>query len=200
MRRIETGITEGVSPPVQAVRRTAGTAGKHAGFTLIETALVTVIVGTAVLAIVSAQQAFHQQNNISQRMGTALLLANEIREMTLGLPQHDPISGTATWGPEGNELTLANFDDLDDFDGDEGTGMTFSPPVNALRLEIPNMEGWSQVVTVENVDPAFISAGTPAPDNTTEVVRFTCRVLFQGPNDTGGSEITRMTWVKAGGP
>ena len=59
---------------------------RDAGFTLIEAALTTVIIGTGVLAIVGAQQAYHQKNAWAQRTGTAMLLANEIREMTMPLP------------------------------------------------------------------------------------------------------------------
>lgn len=167
------------------------------GFTLIETALVTVIVGVGVLAIVQAQQAYHQQNNYSQHIGTALLLANEIRELTLSMPQHDPIGGPNNWGPETGETSIATYDDLDDFDG-AGTGVTFDPPIDAQRQAVPNMTGWSQVVTVENVLPNDLS-GAAAPDLSTDTVRMTCRVLYQSPIDQAPSEITRLTWVRAGG-
>lgn len=167
------------------------------GFTLIETALVTVIVGVGVLAIVQAQQAYHQQNNYSQHIGTALLLANEIRELTLSMPQHDPIDGPNNWGPETGEGAVAAYDDLDDFDGN-GTGTTFDPPIDAQRQTVPNMTGWSQVVTVENVLPNDLS-GTAAPDLSTDTVRMTCRVLYQSPIDQAPSEITRLTWIRAGG-
>ena len=159
--------------------------------------LVTVIVGVGVLAIVAAQQAYHQQNGYAQHMGSALLLANEIRELTLSLPQHDPIGGTAVWGPEANEPTLASYDDLDDFDGSMGTGLTISPPIDALRQVLPDMQQWTQKVTVENVLPTFIS-GPAVPDNSTDVVRITCQILYQGPNDAEPTEITRLSWIRAG--
>ena len=75
-------------------KATARPRSRH-GFTLIETALATVIVGTGVLAIVSAQQAFHIKNNWSTHASTATLLGNEIREMTMSLPRHDPVNGLA---------------------------------------------------------------------------------------------------------
>ena len=76
----------------------------------MEAALTTVIVGTGVLAIVSAQQAYHQKNDWAQRTATGLLLANELRELTLTLPQHDPFTGVDNLGPEGNESGLSDFD------------------------------------------------------------------------------------------
>ena len=168
------------------------------GFTLIEAALVTVIVGVGVLSIVQAEQAYHQQNDIAGRMGTALLLANEIRELTMGLPQRDPIGGASHWGPESGELTVADYDDLDDFDGSQGTGTTISPPINALRQPLTNMTGWSQVVTVENVLDGNVSSSTAAPDGSTSVMRITCRVLYQQPGKPVATEITRLTWLRSG--
>jgi len=170
---------------------------KSSGFTLIETALVIVIVGVGVLAIMQAEQAFHQHNDFSQRVGTALLLANEIRELTLNFPQSDPITAQTNWGPETNEPNVLQYDDLDDFDGPGGVGLTFSPPIDALRREIPNMTPWSQVITVENVLENFVN-GSAAPDHSTDVLRITCRVLYQGPTMNQPMEITRQTWLSAG--
>jgi hypothetical protein len=167
------------------------------GFTLIETALAIVIVSTGVLAIVAAQQAYHQHNTWSLRVGTALMLANEIREITMTLPRFDPISGDDFWGPEANEAAVGDFDDMDDFDGDAGEGITFNPPIDASRQVIPGMEQWTQIVVVENVLDNLIS-GAAAPDHSTGIMRVTCRVLYQGPRDPAPVEITRLTWVRAG--
>ena len=68
---------------------------RHHGFTLIETALATVIVGVGVLAMVSAQSAFHQKNAWAMHTSIATHLGGEIREMTWNLPQHDPVTGDA---------------------------------------------------------------------------------------------------------
>ena len=170
---------------------------RASGFTLIETALAAVIVSTGVLAIVAAQQAYHQHNMWSQRIGTGLLLANEIRELTMGLPRFDPITGAETWGPEANEPTVAQYDDLDDFDGPGGVGSTFSPPIDANRMPVPNMERWSQVVTVENVLQNMVN-GAAVPDNSTDVVRITCSVLYRGPGMNEPMQIARLTWIRAG--
>ncbi|MFW6039112.1 MAG: type IV pilus modification PilV family protein [bacterium] len=174
------------------------------GFTLIEAALTTVIVGTGVLAIVAAQQAYHQQNDWAQHTGTAQYLANELREMTLDLHMHDPISGKNNLGPEPDELNVEDYDDLDDFAGSvngsgEGTGTTFNPPINALGQEIPNMDNWQQFITVENVLSDNISSTVAQPMGTTNMMRLTVQVQYKDPNldDATYQTITELTWVVA---
>ena len=178
-------------------RRRAG------GFSLIEAALATVIVSTGVLAIVSAQQAYHQKNDWAQRSGTAMLLANELRELSLPLPMHDPISGTGNMGSEGNEDGVEDFDDLDDFAGivtdGFGAGLTFDPPIDALRQEIPNMDGWSQRVEVFNVLEGNISVsdGLTQPLGTTDMMRVKVTVFYEGPQDDEPDTMTQLSWVVA---
>jgi hypothetical protein len=169
------------------------------GFTLIEAALATVIVGTGVLAIIAAQQAYHRKNDWAQRTGTAMLLANEVRELTLTLPQHDPITGDSNMGPETGETGVASYDDLDDFAGvvtaGKGAGVTFDPPINALRQGIPDMDGWSQFVRVDNVLPDNISSTFTQPLGTTDLMRVTVTVKYQAPNAAEATPISTVTWV-----
>ncbi len=181
---------------------------RHHGFTLIETALATVIVGVGVLAMVSAQSAFHQKNAWSTHSSIATHLGGEIREMTWNLPRHDPVTGDAFWGPEGdNEASFQDYDDLDDFDG-LGGGLLFGPPINAQRQEIANMgewdngvwRGWTQTVRVFNVDPFNIvfSGDTLAgvePDGTTNTMAVEVTIHYQGPGDPERMEMTRVTWI-----
>ena len=180
-------------------RRSSGRAARR-GFTLIETALATIIVGVGVLAIVSAQQAFHKQNGWSSRAGTASRLGNEIRELTLKLPRHDPVTSSAYWGAEPSELWVGDFDDLDDFDGDGGGlifSATFDPPngpINARREIIPNMPGWSQIVTVRNVNPFDITDGTIV-DAATDMMVVDVLVTYQSVSDDVPTEMTRVSWV-----
>ena len=167
------------------------------GFTLIETALATIIVGVGVLSMVAAQQAFHKQNMWSSNASIATRLGNEIREMTLNLPRNDPVTGGAFWGPEDNETWVGAFDDLDDFDGD-GEGLIFSAalgngPINARREIIPNMTGWAQIVTVHNVDPTDINVDKP--DGSTTMIRMDVVVTYQGPTDQNPIEMTRVSWI-----
>jgi hypothetical protein len=135
-----------------------------------------------------------------------MALGNEIREMTWNLPQRDPVTGDAFWGPEGNEVSFDDYDDLDDFDGDGG-GLIFSAafgngPINARREVIPNMDGWSQIVRVFNVDSFDISVDPDRPDDsmlpadgTTAVMAIEVIVEFQGVHETTPQEMTRVSWI-----
>ena len=177
------------------------TARARCGFTLIESALATVIVGTGVLAIVAAQQAYHYKNDWAQRSATAMLLANELRELTLTLPMHDPITGTQTMGPEANELDIGDYDDLDDFAGvvsqGKGAGILFDPPINALRQEVANLDGWSQQVEVFNILPDNISVGDALtlPLGTTDMMRVNVTVYYESPQMTAPMTVAQLTWV-----
>jgi hypothetical protein len=168
------------------------------GFTLIETALATIIVGVGVLAIVAAYQAFHKQNGWSTHASIATRLGNEIREMTLNLPRHDPVTGSATWGPEANESWLGAYDDLDDFDNNDSNGWSFSAadgsgPINARREVISNMPGWTQIVRVFNVDPTDITS--ELDDASTNTMKVDVTVTYQGPNDQNPVPMTRVWWI-----
>jgi type II secretory pathway pseudopilin PulG len=178
---------------------------RQAGFTLIEAALTTIIVGTGVLAIVAAQQAYHQKNEWSMRANTGMLLANEIRELTISLPLHDPIGGNSNIGPEENEGDVAAYDDVDDFGGPLnsdgfGQGTTIEPPIDALRQRKETMERWSQHVEVQRLSPEEIDASEPLAweeDSTVdvEVARVTVTVRYQGPNMNQSRGVTELTWV-----
>jgi len=186
---------------LQTLPRKRQRPNRRSGFTLLETALAIVIVGSGVLAILSAQMAFHKQNDWSTHTSTATFLANEIREMTVRMSPHDPITGSVYWGPEPNEATLVDFDDLDDFDGVEGLGTVFSEveetgPVNAQRMIIPDMPGWSQVVRVGKVPKNNIS-GEEDPDLPPGeyVLRIEVTVSYQGASDPDPTEVTKIAWI-----
>jgi len=109
----------------------------------------------------------------------------------MNMPIVDPITGWATFGPEAGETSVAFYDDLDDFAGSGGAGVSFNPPINALRQTIPNMNGWTQAVTVENVSADDI-AGPAVAAGSTDLLRMTVTV------SEGGTEYARLTWVSAG--
>ncbi|MCC6969307.1 MAG: hypothetical protein IT434_03725 [Phycisphaerales bacterium] len=176
---------------------------RGAGFTLIEAALTTVIIGTGVLAIVSAQQSFIMKNDWSQRSAMGMYLANEVRELMLTMPLHDPIYGASHLGPEADETAAEQYDDVDEFAGTvseagQGDGVTLDPPMTALKQRVDNMPGWTQHVTVEAVPASKITPGafdvTPLGE-AGALYRVTVQVLHQGPNDADGMVIAELTWL-----
>jgi len=188
--------------PIPETRTPAPRHSRQQGFTLIEAALTTVIVGTGVLAIVGAQQAYHQKNDWAQRTGTAMLLANEIRELTLPLPLFDPINGDLNdpIGPDPGEVGIDDFDDLNDFAGPQGMGgnypgTTINPPIDGLRRPITDMTQWTQVVSVESVLEGDIASTIALPPGATPLTRVTVNVLYQGPSDPAPATITQLTWL-----
>ncbi len=176
------------------------------GFSLIEVTVASVILALAVLSIVAAQQAFHRQNDVSQQTSLGLALANELREITLALPPHDPISGSLFYGPESNEtdgdphVMVTYLDDLDDFANTDGGGFTFNPPINALREAYPNMDNWTQTINVENVDADDVG-GSAVTAGTTEVLRMTVQVLYDDPDGTEDPRVvSELSWISVGLP
>ncbi|MBO6513530.1 MAG: prepilin-type N-terminal cleavage/methylation domain-containing protein [Phycisphaerales bacterium] len=216
------------------------------GFTLIESAMATVIIGVGVLAMVDAQSSFITANSWSSHAASGTYLANEIREMTRNLPKHDPVVGLFIeddgeggvlhgWGPDAGEVSVDDFDDIEDFDG-----ITFSfqgtagfddgdlpGPINAYGEIIPDisidgaesgsttngvftgtpMYGWSQVVSVQKVDP--FDPSTVVADNFTEEaegdfpgrevdeypLRVTVSVFYQSATAINPELVTEVMWV-----
>jgi type II secretory pathway pseudopilin PulG len=166
------------------------------GFTLIEAALTTVIVGVAFVAIMQLFAACTQQNRIGQNMTTAMLLAGHIQETMAGLSFNDPAYATTYFGPEPGQ-TPASYDDVDDFDG-----AAFSPPIDSRRQQIIGQTQYTQMVTVQpvlamqpssNADPTV----NAIPKSTyTGCVRVTVRILYRtNPTDTA-VEVYRTSWLR----
>lgn len=183
-------------------RRERTRRGRATGFTLIETALATIIVGVGVLSMVTAQTSFLRQNSWSSQVSVAERLGNEIREMTINLPRRDPVTGDAAWGPDPGEASVLDYDDLDDFDG-LGTGTEFSAangngPIDAQRRVIANMDGWAQIVEVFNVAGTDIAgAAGSVPDGSTEFMLVRVTITFQGSSDPAPELMTRVQWIAA---
>lgn len=153
------------------------------GFTLLETALAMIIVMVGVLAMVEAHSGFLKANSWSSHEATATYLANELRERMRGLARHDPVSGLKLvtggsgasvvqgLGPESGEVTVTDYDDIDDYNGATfGNGGAFDGPIDAFGRVIPDvdfnglvrvdpstgqpmsLQGWTQSVQVNKVD------------------------------------------------
>src|SRR5206468_4208155 len=104
------------------------------GFTLIEAAIVVVIGGVAIVALVQLLTAGTYANETSTELTTSIGLANNIREMAYGV-DYDSI------------MTL--------------DGMTKTPPIDASKASITDLSGWKQVVSVNYVDPDHVTLTVP---------------------------------------
>jgi len=165
------------------------------GFTLIEAALATGIVGFGVVSMMQLFYACTQQNIVGSNATSAMLLANNVQEAMASLPFNDPVTGRTTFGPESGETTTLAYDDLDDFDG-----ATFSPPIDSMLEQISDLDRFSQVVSVVPVYPNKLRSNGGATleiskTTYTGAVRVTVRILQDGPDGTAG-EIYRTSWVR----
>jgi prepilin-type N-terminal cleavage/methylation domain-containing protein len=152
------------------------------GFTLVEVLIAIVLVGLSITALVVASNSFTMANGVGADLSTAEFLVEQIRELTTLLPVADP--GSSSWTTFGHEeATLAAYDDVDDFDG-----ATFSPPINANRVALTDLAGFSQQVTVQNVSASNFD--TVVADCSTAFVRVTVNVL------QNGQLISSASWIR----
>ena len=151
-------------------------------FSLIEVLIAIILIGLAIASLLAANSSFTKANGAGADLSTAEFLAEQIRELTTLLPVVDPETGISTFGPE--EAGLTDYDDLDDFDG---TG--FSPPISADRTVLNDFAAFSQLITVQNVNPANLEQ--VVADHSSYFVRVTVRVLLNS------KEITSASWIRA---
>jgi prepilin-type N-terminal cleavage/methylation domain-containing protein len=150
------------------------------GFTLIESALVTAIVGVGVTAMLQLLAAGSVSNASGAQLTTGLNIARNIRELTLGLSFADPTTPT-NWGAESGE-NLATYDDLDDFDD-----RSFAPPIDARRQSLSDYAGWQQSIAVQSVDPDRLTLNVTK--GSTPASRVTVTVTHHG------KFICDLSWV-----
>ena len=152
------------------------------GFSLIEVLISTILVGLAIVALLTASSAFTIANGAGADLSTAEFLIEQIRELTAMLPVIDPETGTAVFGAE--EANLSGYDDLDDFNG-----AVFSPPVGANRAVLNSFAAFSQQVTVENVSRTNFEQ--VVAHHSSNFVRVSVRVLLDS------KEIASVSWIRA---
>lgn len=166
------------------------------GFTLMEAALATVIVGVGVVAAAQLFGLCSQQNMHSARATVAMMLANNIQETMSGLSFVDPQTGSMVYGSEPGE-TLATWDDLDDFDN-----RTFNPPIDARRQPISDMDQYTQVVTVRPVYPGQLSANSDDANPTISTTTYTgaarvrVRVTYRPTPSAPEEEVYQRSWIR----
>jgi prepilin-type N-terminal cleavage/methylation domain-containing protein len=144
----------------------------RSGFTLIEVAVATTIVGVGLAALMVSVESSTRVNDVGGKMAQGTFLAQEIREWTLTLPFSTPVASQVhnPPGPDGGVDPHTFVDDLDDLLGLDGTGTTFKPPRDGLGNEISSLPDWSQTVTLGWRDPNNVAAPAPHGVGTTDVV------------------------------
>lgn len=169
------------------------------GFTLIEAALATVIIGVGFVATMQLFAACTQQNRDAEEMTTAMMLASNIQEATIGLSFNDPGTGRSFFGPEAGEL-LSTWDDIDDFDGFSSASL--GAPIDSLRQPIPELAQFEQAVSVWPVYVSQLSSNSSetSPDlpksSYQGAVRVKVRILFRAHPSDPASEVYRTSWIR----
>jgi len=157
-------------------------ARNYNGFSLIEVLIAVVLVGLSITALVVASGSFTQANSVGADLSTAEFLVEQIRELTTLLPVVDPETMTTTFGPE--EAGLAAYDDIDDFDT-----ATFSPPIGANRATLGDLAGFSQEVTVQNIDASNFDL--VVADHSSAFLRIIVNVRHNG------ELVSSASWIRA---
>ena len=153
-------------------------------FSLIEVLLAIILVGIAVASLVAANASFTKENSAGTELSTAEFLIQQIKELTIQLPVVDPETEYANFGPEADETTVAQYDDLDDFDGAD-----FSPPINADRTLLNDFVPYHQQVTVQNVSANDFEQ--VIADGSSSFVRVTVTITVNS------NQISSADWVRA---
>jgi len=161
--------------------------------------MVTVIVGFAVLAMLQLLAAGSVTNSESAEMTTAVTLASNIRELSLGLPLYDPDQdpkvAPRVWNSK--EASVQLYDNITDLDGNADTWnnpndpidgyQKFQPPIDGTRKSIAGLSNWAQYVKVETVSPDNLRIVLPQ-DPDAEAARITVKVTKDGV------EVYRARW------
>lgn len=149
-------------------------APSRTGFTLIEAALATVIIGVGFVSMLQLYAACTMQNGAAAHRTAATLLATNIRERLADTPFHD-------------------LDALD--------GVTYSPPIDAQGNALSDMARYAQTIRVVPILPNKLSANTANPNEVpagtyTGAVRITVQVQFQQASSSSLAEVYRVSWVR----
>ena len=142
------------------------------GFTLVEAAVATALIGIALAALLTALRSGTRTNEAGRRLTQAVFLSQEIREWTLRLPFEDPEEPGDTPGSEEGDPQTA-VDDLDDL-----VGVTFSPPRDAYGAVIADMSGWSETITLTWRDSSNVA--TVVANGSSDVVHVEVSLSYQG--------------------
>jgi len=138
------------------------------GFTLIEAAIVTAIVGFGIVGMLQLIAAGSMANTESTEVSTAMGLASNIHEMATGVPYGSMLSKFKSY--------------------------TKAPPVDTKENTINELPNWAQIVTFQYVDPNNITlvvpdSQAPATGRLTVTITHRNRLIY-----TTSWLVTAATW------
>jgi len=135
------------------------------GFTLVEAVVSLVIVAGMLVAALNTVGASRLSQQRTSQYSRGQLLAEALMAEILRQDYLDP-NGTPVFGTEPGEsnITRADFDDVDDYDG-----WSSSPPVAKDGTPLAGLSGWQRSVTVQWVDPADITQVQASETNTKRI-------------------------------
>lgn len=163
--------------------------------------MVTVIIGVGVVAMLQLLAAGTVSNSEGTELTTAINLANNVREASLGLAYYDPDDMALdppvyNWNTK--EATVKDYDNILDLDGatdtwndatDPAEGyQKFKPPLDVRRDPIASYPAWEQWVKVETVSENSVATVLPH-DPKSPTARVTVKIV------RNGNEVYRMSWL-----
>lgn len=130
-----------------------------------------VIVGTGVMALLQLLAAGSMVNASGTGLTTAVNLANNIHEITIGMPFQKPGNPSSLTKDSGGPTAYTYLWDMN--------GDTYSPPLDVRRNPISAYANWSQNVTINTVDPTNVTALRPN-DPTVPTARVSVVITHNG--------------------
>jgi len=164
--------------PNRSVRR----GRSRRGFTLLETALATIIIGVGVVSIMELLGRGTNSNVESAELTTGVNLVRNIRELALKFSYNDPAT-PGTWGLDGAEspTDATTWNDVNDMDG-----RNMRPPIDSRGIRLDGLANWTQSIVVHSVDPNSLTTDTG--NGTSPASRITVTVTH------GSQVVTQSTW------
>jgi len=155
---------------------------RRAGFTLIEAALTTIIVGLGTVAIMGLLSSGLGANEQAAKVTTAVNLADNIHELCDRIP-YVPTT-TTTWGiPSGSTISQLITNSVSGSTPQSNVswlnGQTFNPPIDSTdtTLASATWSNWEQTVRVTSVNPTNVNDSTwPSGNNNIPSVNQMARV------------------------
>ncbi len=151
--RLSTSVAAPLTPALSHRRSCCGTQphsgrgraasnGHRSGFSLIEVAVSSILVGSILVAALSTTGAVFRFRSSTSNVARAALLATELLAEIQNQPYSDP-NQTPVLGRETGETLRAHFDDVDDY-----ASWTESPPKTLAGANLTGFTGWSRSVSV----------------------------------------------------